>query len=778
MLNEDPRIEKAEGETHWIQVRRIFEEAVALPTAQRAMFLDSRCADVAVRQEVEELLRHESDAGDGFLRPPPADQQLSVLLMRDDAPDPLIGHRVAGYAIKSRIARGGMGSVYLAEQASPRRDVALKLMHAGLWSRSAEKRFEFESQILARLHHPNIAQVYEAGTALLGDQDTRNVPYFAMEHIQDGRSITQYADERHLCIRDRLHLIVQVCDAVAYAHSKGVLHRDLKPGNVLVDDGGCAKVIDFGVARTIDSDVAVTTMHTDAGQLIGTLAYMSPEQCDADPLGLDIRSDVYSLGVVLYELLCGQLPYEVSKTSIYAATKAIKEAQPSRPSTIKGRGTGSQQVKGDLETIVLKCLEKERARRYASASEMAADVRRYLNGELISARPPTHWTRAVHWVLRHPRMVTAATCALIAGLSFGATKLSIWFWNQRPYEVVVTPDGKEARLNARSGAMLHAWRAADGGGIGFAKLFDSVSTRDKGGVVVLGMTGPSDPAKPPGLYFFRSGGPYDQPLLRVGIAREELPASVLNKKEDISGQYGVAIAKTFDVFPDIPGDEIVAGFTSTFSPSPIRIYSPAGELLFEAWHDGVFCDFSFMPAKGLLLCAALGSEAYWTERGHETTKTADPLVVFAIRPQRGYRSSNFIRGDSSTGAVRCEWYKAVSVKPGTIDQSGRRVPADALFWSTIANRVVAFAHAAPPLNDGRHVQVCMQLQREIYGVGQAGIVWTIDDLGAVIPKETHWNDSYTAAIDKGTVPRPEVFCLNELPPLARGPTSVATQPYR
>jgi tRNA A-37 threonylcarbamoyl transferase component Bud32 len=296
--------------------------------------------------------------------------------------------RIGRYRIKRMLGFGGMGTVYEAVQDHPRRTVALKVMKPGIASRSALKRFEYESQVLARLRHPGIAQVYDAGT-YGGDENaappTPPTPYFAMEYIPGGQSIVDYSKAKQLNIRQRLQLFVRVCDAVHHGHQKGVIHRDLKPANILIDSTsgetiGQPKVIDFGVARTTDSDIAVTTLQTDVGQLIGTLQYMSPEQCAADPADIDTRSDVYGLGVILYELLADKLPYDVTGVAVYDATRVVRDQIPARLTTINA------QLGGDIETIVFKSLEKDRDRRYQSAAELARDINRYLSAEPISAR--------------------------------------------------------------------------------------------------------------------------------------------------------------------------------------------------------------------------------------------------------------------------------------------------------------------------------------------------------------------------------------------------------
>ncbi|MDP6692959.1 MAG: serine/threonine-protein kinase [Phycisphaerales bacterium] len=285
---------------------------------------------------------------------------------------------IGRYKILGVIGSGGMGHVYEAMQEAPRRRVALKVIRSGAASEMALRRFQFETQILAKLHHPNIAQIYEAGT---WESPEGDVPFFAMEYIPGRLGIIQYVQKRNLSTRDRLELFSKVCDAVHHGHQKGIIHRDLKPDNILIDSNGEPKIIDFGVARATDADLAVTTMQTTMGQLIGTLQYMSPEQCDADPDQIDTRSDVYALGVILFQLLSGKLPYDLRRQAIHEAIRVIKEQRPSSMATISGT------LKGDVDTIAMKAMEKDRERRYQSAAELANDISHFLNSEPIEARP-------------------------------------------------------------------------------------------------------------------------------------------------------------------------------------------------------------------------------------------------------------------------------------------------------------------------------------------------------------------------------------------------------
>jgi tetratricopeptide (TPR) repeat protein/predicted Ser/Thr protein kinase len=313
---------------------------------------------------------------------------------------------IGRYRIVRLLGEGGMGAVYEAEQDQPRRSVALKVIRAAWASPELLRRFEQESQALGRLHHPGIAQIYEAGSA---DTGFGVQPFFAMELIQ-GRPLVEYAEAHHLGTRQRLALMIQVCEAVQHAHHRGIIHRDLKPGNILVDESGQPKILDFGIARVTDMD-AQATRQTDLGQLLGTLAYMSPEQVSADPLALDTRSDVYALGVILYELLTGKMPYELSRV-LHEAVRTIQQVDPAPLSVV------NRMYRGDIETIVAKALEKDKSRRYASPADLAADIRRYLEDQPITAKPASASYQLQKFTRRHKSLV-AGIAAVVLVLLLG-----------------------------------------------------------------------------------------------------------------------------------------------------------------------------------------------------------------------------------------------------------------------------------------------------------------------------------------------------------------------
>lgn len=313
------------------------------------------------------------------------------------------------YRLLRLIGSGGMGEVYEAEQDHPRRKVALKVIRADVLSPEAAARFEHEAKILGRLQHPGIARIYEAGrVAAQGVM----MPYFAMEFV-DGRPLLDYLHQNQLGLRARLDLFVRICEAVEHAHRMGVIHRDLKPANILTDASGQPRVLDFGVARVTDPDAQATLFKTDVGRLVGTLAFMSPEQVSQDSEGLDTRSDVYALGVVLYEMLSGRPPYRIEAGKVYEAARIIRETEP------EPLGSEDRALRGDVQTIVSKALAKERDRRYQSVGELAADIRRYLRSEPIEARPPSVVYQIRKLAGRH--RLAAGAAAIVVLVTLAAT---------------------------------------------------------------------------------------------------------------------------------------------------------------------------------------------------------------------------------------------------------------------------------------------------------------------------------------------------------------------
>ena len=433
----------------------IFCDTRKLSVERRAAFLEESCGDdSALRQRIQELMRAEEAAG-SFLaelteephpRPDAANSWSWAATPRTfDGPAEKEGDRIGHYRLLQQIGEGGCGVVYMAEQEEPvRRLVALKLIKLGMDTKQVIARFAAERQALALMDHPNIAKVLDAGSTATGR------PYFVMELVR-GLKITDYANQNRLSICQRLELCLEVCRAVQHAHQKGIIHRDLKPSNILVtlhDVAPAPKVIDFGIAKATQGRLTDHTLFTAFEQFLGTPAYMSPEQADLGGIEVDTRSDIYSLGVLFYELLTGKAPFdqkELLRLGLDRMRKIISQTEPPRPSLRLSSLAQNeleeiaccrhappsqlvQALRGDLDCILMKCLEKDRTRRYGSVQELGADIRRHLKDEAILASPPSYLHQLQKFVRRN-KLAMTALMAVLAGLLLGlglAACLGTW----------------------------------------------------------------------------------------------------------------------------------------------------------------------------------------------------------------------------------------------------------------------------------------------------------------------------------------------------------------
>lgn len=402
--SDGPTESDGKGDAAWERIKELLADALERPTGDRRRFLERACgADVELRDEVISLLP-DDDSQEAFLARPATELF--------DAPAPESGARIGRYILRDVIGEGGMGRVYEAEQEHPHRSVALKILRPGFLAADADRRFQWEIEALGRLNHPAVAKVYDAGVER--SQGGQPLSWFAMEKV-DGEPLLFAADALGLDRGQRLELFRQICEGVAHAHQRGIIHRDLKPDNILVDREGRPHILDFGIARTADP---LASSVTAAGEIIGTLAYMSPEQLLGEPDKVDARSDVFALGVILFRLLTGQPPHKLEGLSLPQAALILSRDE-ARPA-----GTIDRTLRGDLETILATALAREADRRYPTVDALAADVRRSLANEPINARAATTLYQLKKFAQRNRGLVIGAAVAVVA-LVVGVVSTSV-----------------------------------------------------------------------------------------------------------------------------------------------------------------------------------------------------------------------------------------------------------------------------------------------------------------------------------------------------------------
>ncbi len=641
--------------TDWDSVEKCFAACIELDEQKQKEYLESlREQDEALFQEVSSLLDH-----DRAVTSRKASEERRRTASESTIawwnPEELVNKQLRDLFIKDILGEGGMGVVYLGEQKSTRRAVAVKVLRMGLGSTTALKRFDYETRILANLDHPNICKIHYAGKWRRPADGKRRteVPYFVMEYLKKAHSLSEHVKKHQPTMRPRLELFLQVCDAIDHGHRNGIIHRDIKPANVLVDAAGNVKVIDFGVARCTNHDIAVTTMQTDTGQLVGTLQYMSPEQLEGHDRLIDTRSDIYALGLLLYELVCEAKPYDLSSTSLAQAVTTLRENPPRKPSLVKPH------LKGDLEHVVLKALEKNPMARYQTVESFADDVRSYLVGDPVSAKAPGLWRRTLRYAGRHPAVfsgiVGLAICISWIAIGLGVT----WYLRQTPAEIVIPKGSDTARLFSIGGSLLHEWES-----VVVEDTFNGLVSRAEelggGSVIVLTLESRADSSQLAAVYDAENPG--DAPLWTAKVRMDEMPPQLPQSKyraEDFASQ----IQMCEDFFPERPGRELLVVFNHVpYSPAVIRIYDLNGQVLWQIWHDGPPRTY-YLRSTGLLVFFATNGEAPW--RCREFNRDLDdlhwqqPYVIFAARPSLGSIDRRLLPCRTNGKDVGLAWYRCL-----------------------------------------------------------------------------------------------------------------------
>lgn len=573
--------------------------------------------------------------------------------------------RIGPYSIVRKVGTGGMGTVYEAVQESLARTVALKIIHPGQVSESARSRFRFESRALSRLSHPRIATVFDAGFDVVDGTD-HQAAFIAMEFIQNGKSIDAYCREHSLTIRARIELIEKVCGALHHAHQRGIIHRDVKPDNILVGADGEPKVIDFGIATLSPTDTPetlCTTLHTEPGNLIGTLQFLSPEQIEEPDL--DVRTDVYSLGLVMYQLLTDRFPYDLSDVPLGKAMRLIREAPIPLASTVVGREQGATLLRGNIDAILSTALERRRGRRYQSASDFASDLRAHLENRPIEARPPSNWQRIVRWIGAHPIVTTALACVLVAAVVMITTGTVLWWSLKQPHSLEIDIDQQTVAVISRGRTPITslphdpAWSVTEALRVPLDSAWgvlvcDVTSSRElTRGSRRMGRLRVFRPTSldPDGAIWTLSL----DPLLLPRPPHESF-------RTPGSGDYwSSVICGVADFFPQLPGDELMVelAHTPSFVGALAIIGLDTGTIIHIAWHTGHIFDVAWCPEDRLLVALGVSNRLNWLDLGHSgVDREVHPFVAFAYRPTPEVWGERWLASPRIDTHMTTRWYAA------------------------------------------------------------------------------------------------------------------------
>ncbi len=610
--------------------------------------------------------------------------------------------RIPGYILAEAVGAGGGGTVYRAFREGSDMPVALKILERHVSQSFAAPsggggsghlcgedvrgvpftRAWRELQMLADVRLSCVPRLLDFGT-----HDGRL--FFATEFV-DGLTLARHCEASRLGLRERVELLARLAEGVQSLHDHGVLHRDVKPSNALVTPAGDVVILDLGIAAALAPD-GMSPAHTltEEGQPIGTPAYMAPEQARGERSRISVRTDVYGLGATAYSVLVGGTPHDC-ESSIHEAIRRVS-FEPARDPRQITKTTGADALPAPLALALMKACASRPEDRYTSAGALAADLRRWLRGERVDAAPPTVWSRAARWAIRHPKTATTAACAMIALTSLGVTAVSVWWYDRLPHSISVADEGRECRLVTRSGRIIRRWLTQP----------DKVGARQSGAQRV-------DIARAHGggwMIVAKSIDPMDTPEVfdQLAVYRPSAPSTPLwtTRHEDLRppagfdpdpSRYRVHAHLVADVFPDRPGFEIVATHARSVAPSAIRVYDAlSGEVLYEAWHRGSMGYVHWLAKPGLIVLAGQDNDNKLDQLGYDEKQykgDVNPPCLFAVRPAIGVRAglANARMRDDAAGVA---WYKYIIPIPRLVSISELRFrldyPNDPTLWDSVVN---------------------------------------------------------------------------------------------
>jgi len=636
---------------------------------------------------------------------------------------------IDGYVIERSLGDGGGGAVYLARRELSDRRLAIKVFHHRLDHERAMRRIWREIELLEEIRLDAVPRIIDHGVA-----DGRL--YVVTEYI-DGLPVDAYCERHGLDVRARVEFLAEICDAVQRLHDYGVMHRDLKPGNILIDEHGKPAIIDFGIAAFLAPDRHVTITADDAP--IGSPAYMSPEQARGERSRVTMQSDVYSLGATAYRVLLGETPhaYNDSTTQMEMLHRAGCD-EPRRPREIDPR------FPKPLSEVLARATAREPEERYRSASEFADDLRRWLRREPVEAGRAGVFDRVARCLRRHPATCTTVLCLAIAALVIAGTLASVWWLHGKPYDVILTEDTQEAHLIALDGRILRTWRADQKYGIKGAEWVPGDLTGGRGPMVVISWADNSHPddAAPFEVYCVNQG--VEQPAWADKVEQSDLPAEFVRDAffAEGTGAHWVYIA---DIFDEVDGAEIVTVFQHERAACSMRVYGWDGSILFEVWHDGNIHEPLWLEESGRLIVEALNAEAYWAERDYpEFDVGLHPKVLFAITPRITGPSKQIIKTSSTWGTFEPEWYQCLLPVQGDVDR-------------------YAGASLTPDFASAPDADFAVNIEIKSDTGDRVAFAIPFDADGREV-EGRRANGQYMAAMARGEVPEFNIFKYGPLPP--------------